>query len=189
MRKLLWLYSLCREKASIYLHTIVALALYWPHLKIHGKVLFEGKFKAKQFFFKKDLLTIELMGNNVVGESTIIQGTGHIVFGMNSFCGANCVIGVNKKVLIGNHVMIAHAVSIRDTDHVFDDLNIPMAKQGIVSDQISIEDDVWIGHGAIILKGVSIGKGSIVAAGAVVTKDVAPYSIVGGVPAKLIRNR
>ncbi|MBU2537741.1 MAG: acyltransferase [Proteobacteria bacterium] len=85
--------------------------------------------------------------------------------------------------------MIAQAVSIRDTDHAFEDANLPMTQQSIITSSVVVEDDVWIGHGATILKGVHVGKGAIIAAGAVVTRDVAPYSIVGGVPAKLIRNR
>jgi acetyltransferase-like isoleucine patch superfamily enzyme len=64
-----------------------------------------------------------------------------------------------------------------------------MKNQGIITTPIVIEDDVWIGHGAVILKGVTLGQGSIIAASAVVTKDVSPYSIVGGIPAKIIGSR
>ncbi|MBI5750778.1 MAG: acyltransferase [Hydrogenophilales bacterium] len=85
--------------------------------------------------------------------------------------------------------MIAQAVTIRDTDHGFDDVSIPMKSQGINTRPVKIEDDVWIGHGAIILRGVTIGAGAVVAAGALVNKDVPPYAIVGGVPAKVIRMR
>lgn len=189
MGRFKWLYCWCRQKVSVYLHTIVALLLYWPHFRIGGKVLFEGGFKAKQFLFENSLLTIEFKGNNVIGESTLIQGSGRLVFGKNSFCGAFCVFGVNDEVLIGDHVMIAQAVSVRDTDHVFTSTTIPMSLQDTISKAVVIDDDVWVGHGATILKGVRIGKGAIVAAGAVVVKDVPPYSIVGGVPAKLIRSR
>ena len=64
-----------------------------------------------------------------------------------------------------------------------------MRTQGIVSSPVLVEDDVWIGHGAIILKGVSIGTGAIISAGSVVTKTVPAYSIVGGVPAQIIGRR
>lgn len=189
MFKVKWIYCWIREKLSLYFNTLIALMLYWPHISTKGKVLFERGFKAKPFLSQKTLLQIEFKGNNTVGEFTIIQGSGRIVFGENSYCASHCVFGVNKEILIGKNVMIANAVSIRDTDHIFEDINLPMIHQGMISNSVVIEDDVWIGHGTTILKGVRIGKGSIIAAGAVVTKDVAPYSIVGGIPAKLIRNR
>jgi len=85
--------------------------------------------------------------------------------------------------------MISNFVTIRDTNHEFSSLEEPMRMQGIVSSPVHIEDDVWIGHGAIILKGVSVGTGAIIAAGSVVTKTVPAYSIVGGVPAKVIGTR
>ncbi len=85
--------------------------------------------------------------------------------------------------------MAADNLSIRDTDHIFDKINIPMIRQGIRTAPVIIEDDVWIGHGVTILKGTKIYKGAIIAAGAVVTKDVPPYSVVGGVPAKIIKYR
>ena len=85
--------------------------------------------------------------------------------------------------------MMAPNVAIIATNHVCDRTDIPMNAQGAVERMITIEDDVWIGYGAIILGGVTIGNGSIVAAGAVVTTDVQPYTIVGGVPAQSIKCR
>ncbi|QRD53838.1 acyltransferase (plasmid) [Pseudosulfitobacter pseudonitzschiae] len=85
--------------------------------------------------------------------------------------------------------MIAQSVSIRDTDHVFSRTDKPMNQQGIITAPIIVEDNVWIGHGATVLKGVRIGTGSVIAAGAVVVRDVEPFSIVGGVPAKKISSR
>lgn len=171
------------------LSTLVVWMRYWPCVSGYGKVRFEKGVKFKPFVADTGFLSVEFNGGNQVGENTIIQGAGKMFWGEGSFCGAFCVVGVNGEIHIGKHVMIAHAVSIRDTDHVFGDVSIPMVQQGIMSAPVIIEDDVWIGHGATILKGVRIGKGAIVAAGAVVTRDVAPYSIVGGVPAKLIRAR
>jgi acetyltransferase-like isoleucine patch superfamily enzyme len=86
--------------------------------------------------------------------------------------------------------MLAGSVAIVGGDHVMNSVDVPMIFAGReVSKKVEIGDDVWIGHGAIILHGVNIGNGANVAAGSVVTKDVAPYTIVGGVPAKLIRYR
>jgi len=72
-------------------------------------------------------------------------------------------------------------------DHVFDDPTRPILEQGLRAFGITIEDDAWIGAGAIILDGVRIGRGAVVGAGAVVTRDVAPHTVVAGVPARLVR--
>lgn len=96
--------------------------------------------------------------------------------------GENCHIRANGGVRLGNRVLIASHVVITSRGH-------PKAlpRYGVTEDgPVSIADDVWIGAGAIILPGVSIGEGSIVGAGAVVTRDVPPYTVVGGVPARPI---
>lgn len=134
-------------------------------------------------------LRIVTAGHNTIGIGVIIQGSGRLVLGERSFIGDYCVIGCNSEITIGRDAMIAQAVTIRDTDHAFDRTDIPMNRQGITTAPIRIDDDVWIGHGAAILKGVTIGYGAIVAAGAVVNRDVAPYAIVGGIPARVIGNR
>lgn len=99
------------------------------------------------------------------------------------------MIASNELVRIGRNVMIADQVTIRDTDHSISSIDRPMIDQGIETAPVIIGDDVWIGHGASILKGVTVGEGSVIAAGAVVTKDVPPFAIVGGVPARIIRFR
>lgn len=132
---------------------------------------------------------VTLHDKSVLLHNVMIQGSGNLILGERSFIGQYSVIGVNELIQIGNDVMIAQNVSIRDTDHAFDRLDIPMNQQGITTAPIIIGDDVWIGHGAIITKGINIGKGAIVAGGAVVTKDVPDYTIVGGVPAKIIKLR
>lgn len=140
-------------------------------------------------FGKKNELKINFKGNNVIKHGVIIQGKGRLSIGLNSFIGSYSVIGCNQEIVIGKDCMIAQSVSIRDTDHNFENCKIPMIKQGFSSAPIIINDDVWIGHGAVITKGIVIGEGSIIGANAVVTKDVPPYAIMGGVPAKLIRYR
>jgi len=92
-------------------------------------------------------------------------------------------------VEIGNYVRIASHVVIVASEHNWEDPNIPIHFQGIRSKGIKIGNDVWIGTHCVILDGVSIGNGAIVGAGAVVTKDVPPYSIVVGIPAKVIKKR
>lgn len=107
--------------------------------------------------------------------------------------GKHCQINENvfiQGASIGNYVMIAADVKIINLKHRFSSKDIPMIKQGREKYvNPVIEDDVWIGRGAIILPGVKISKGSIIGAGAVITKDTEEYSIYGGVPARLIRKR
>lgn len=103
-------------------------------------------------------------------------------------------IGINAKIYgtchIGRYVMMGTDVTIITRNHRFDRTDIPMMEQGFEEERpVYIGNDVWIGDRALILPGVHIGDGSIIAAGAVVTKDVSPYSIVAGVPARKIRDR
>ncbi len=91
---------------------------------------------------------------------------------------------------IGNFVQIAPYVSMMNATHKYDRTDIPMFEQkGYKTGKIVIEDDVWIGYRVIILPGVTVHKGAVVGAGAVLTKDVEAYTVVGGVPAKLIKYR
>ncbi len=99
------------------------------------------------------------------------------------------VIGGQGGVKIGNYVLIGNNVNILSSQHRFDLADTPIHSSGVIYSLILIEDDVWIGCNAVILPGVRIGKGAIVGANAVVTRDVLPFEIVGGVPAKHIRFR
>ncbi len=93
------------------------------------------------------------------------------------------------ELAIGDNVRIGHRVSIITSDHIYTDIFTPIFRQGLSAAPVLIEDDVWIGCNATILKGVRIGRGAIVAAGAVVTKNVPPLAIVAGVPACVISTR
>ena len=134
-------------------------------------------------------LCIVLMNDSRLNNNITLQGYGKFILGEKSFLGSYCIVASNELIQIGRNVMIADFVSIRDTDHNYDNLDIPMIEQGIVTSPVIINEDVWIGHGAVITRGVNIGKGAIIAANAVVTKDVPEYAIMGGVPAKLIKYR
>lgn len=112
-----------------------------------------------------------------------------ISLGDNSGIGENAWL-LSDGITIGNDVMMGPDCMMFTSNHRTDNLDIPMWHQGFTEVKpIVIEDDVWIGARVIILQGVTIGRGSIIAAGSVVTKDVEPYSIVGGNPAKLIKKR
>jgi acetyltransferase-like isoleucine patch superfamily enzyme len=87
---------------------------------------------------------------------------------------------------IGDHCRIAHGCSFISEDHIFDDRNVPIWQQGKRAGAIVLEEDVWCGCGVKVMRGVTIGRGSVVAAGAVVTRDIPPYSIAMGVPARIV---
>lgn len=110
-----------------------------------------------------------------------------IRIGAHSLIGEYNVIRGQGGVHIGDRVYTSPMVQIVAVDHVFDDPARPFVEQGITARGITIEDDVWIGSGAVITDGVRIGRGAVVAAGAVVTRDVEPHTVVGGVPARLLR--
>lgn len=109
--------------------------------------------------------------------------------GNNSSIGPYGYIGCSGYIEIGDNVMISPRVSIYSENHNFSETDIPMLEQGVTRSFVKIEDDCWIAANAVILAGVTVGKGSIVAAGAVVTKDVPPFSIVAGNPARVIKSR
>ena len=110
-----------------------------------------------------------------------------IWIGEDSLIGEYNVIRGQGGVRIGHRVYTSPMVQIIAVNHVFDDPSRPFVEQGITAEGITIDDDVWIGSGAVITDGVRIGKGAVVAAGAVVTHDVEPHTVVGGVPARVLR--
>lgn len=110
-----------------------------------------------------------------------------ISIGDYSELGTNCIIQSNT--LIGNNVIMGPDVKIYTRNHNFDLLDLPIQLQGSSNETVVIGNDVWIGANSIILPGAIIGDHSIIAAGSIVTKDVPPFAIVGGVPAKIIKYR
>ena len=117
--------------------------------------------------------------------SCINNAVGDVVIGDHTRIGLhNTVIG---PVTIGSHVNLAQSITITALNHNFEDKSQRIDDQGVSTDPVIVGDDIWIGANAVILPGVSIGHHSVVAAGAVVTKDVPPHSLVAGVPAKIIK--
>ena len=141
-------------------------------------------------------------GNNISIGSTVgfgldnkiyASGTGNerIEIGDNVFFNSNVMINadIGGRVKIGNNVLIGPNGVIRASNHIFRDPTVIIMNQGHDPGTIVIEDDVWIGANVVILPNITVGKGSIIGAGSVVTKDVDPYSVVAGVPAKKIADR
>jgi len=128
---------------------------------MHGAVLHVYNFRDLPHAF------IHIGRDCLIGELNVLRGQGGIA--------------------IGNRVYTAPMVQILAVNHVYADPARPIIDQGITAEGITVEDDVWIGAGAIITDGVTIGRGAVVAAGAVVTRDVPPHTVVGGVPARVLQ--
>jgi maltose O-acetyltransferase len=117
-------------------------------------------------------------------------GTGrNIVMGDRSNIGVNCTIATRGGIELGRNVLMGPDIMLLSSNHRFDRTDVPVMDQGMMYAPIRIGNDVWIGARVIILAGVTIGDHAIIAAGSVVTKDVERGAIVGGVPAKTIKNR
>jgi acetyltransferase-like isoleucine patch superfamily enzyme len=156
-------------------------------IKLHDLYLINFKFRKYN------------IGKNFhAGRNVFFWAKNNITIGNNFYIGRNSQIECDAE--IGDNVIIANNVAlVGKYDHNYEQIGVPIRLASQIRDnnyswkglqsKIIIEDDVWIGYGSIIMSGVRIGKGAIVAAGSVVTKDVVPYSIVGGNPAKFIKSR
>lgn len=160
--------------------------------------------KEKKVFFnlkkvkvsKNVIFDTNYGGTITIGENTeLLNGVMLMTYGGNIEVGERCSINPytivygHGGVKIGNNVLIAAHCVIIPANHIFEKTTIPIIKQGLTTKGIVIKNDVWIGSGCRILDGIEIGEGAIIAAGAVVNRNVEPYTIVGGVPAKFIKKR
>ena len=140
------------------------------------------------WYLQKVLKIMDIGGNRSMIGPNLYIGKGNKVR-----IGTGCRINENvylEKVTLGKDVLIAPNVSILSRMHEFASIDIPMSLQGYREEkEVVIGDDVWLGRNVVVLPGVTIGQGAIVAAGAVVTKDIPEFAIVGGVPASLISTR
>jgi acetyltransferase-like isoleucine patch superfamily enzyme len=148
--------------SGVYLHACPqGIAVGAESFVMHGAVLHVYNFRNLPHAF------IRIGRNSLIGEYNVLRGQGGIT--------------------VGDRVYTAPNVQMLAVNHVFDDPTRPMVDQGITAQGIVVEDDVWIGAGAILTDGVRVGRGAVVAAGAVVTADVPPHTVVGGVPARVLR--
>jgi acetyltransferase-like isoleucine patch superfamily enzyme len=130
-------------------------------LVMHGAVLHVYNFRSLPHAW------IRIGKDSLIGEYTVIRGQG--------------------GVTIGDRVYTSPMTQIIAVNHVFDDPDRPFVEQGITAQGIVVEDDVWLGSSVVVTDGVHIGKGAVVAAGAVVTQDVPPHTVVAGVPARVVK--
>lgn len=141
--------------------------------------------KKWRVFFAKRIAS--KFGKNVNIERNAVFSP-ELEIGNNSGIGIDCE--VYGPVIIGDNVMMGPEVVIYTSGHKHDRTDITMIEQGFEEpERVVIEDDVWLGRRVIIMPGVHIGKGCIIGAGAVVTKDIPEYSVAGGVPARVIKKR
>lgn len=114
---------------------------------------------------------------------------GTVSVGNHVFIGKNCHLAV-CDLRIGNHVMFAPGVAVVGGDHAYKEVGVPVRDSGRGTEKaVVVEDDVWVGFGCVIMQGVTLGEGCIVAAGSVVTKSIEPYTIWAGNPARYLKDR
>jgi len=122
-------------------------------------------------------------------DSKIRVHEGEVSIGAKTVMGQECTISAYQHVEIGRECIVADRVMLIDFDHGVVEVERPIRLQGIYKRDVRVGSNVWIGYGACILRGVSVGHNSIVGTNAVVTKDVPENAVVGGVPARVLRMR
>ena len=140
-----------------------------PRIDVHGEIIMGDRVKVWSHIHKTELHA---------------GGKGKLIIGDNTFINCGVTISASSQIKIGKNVEIAPGVVMMDSDFH----NVDGNDAEVVPKPITIGDNVWLSTRVIVLKGVTIGEGSTVASGAVVTKDIPPYSIAAGVPAKVIKS-
>jgi acetyltransferase-like isoleucine patch superfamily enzyme len=174
-----------------------------PLIEHHVRLLCPANIRlGKQVYLDSQVYLHALPAGIHIGEGTsLMHGCTFHVFNFRDlphagiFTGKHCFFGEYTSIRgqggvhIGDGVYTGTHVQIAAVNHVYSDPDQFIKDQGITAQGIRIEDDVWLGSNVVVVDGVTIGKGSVVGAGAVVTKDLPPYSVAVGVPAKVVKNR
>lgn len=158
-----------------------------------GRILFNLRRLNNYFIRKYEVSLFKNFGNGSFISSGCIFTFRNVSIGNNTYIGKNCVIqSEHGEIIIGNNVMFGAGVHIHGGNHEYNHVGMLMrnvTKAHGQDGRVIIKDDVWVGSNAMILKGVKIGSGAVIGAGAIVTKDVEPYTIVAGNPARKIKVR
>jgi acetyltransferase-like isoleucine patch superfamily enzyme len=161
----------------------------WVRLFINPFIHKKGKSTIIRFSTRLDLFPFNnfRIGSNSIIEdfATINNGVGDVFIGNNTGIGlSNVIIG---PVKIGDYVMLAQNIVISGLNHGYEDVTRPPRLQKVVTKQITIEDNVWIGANCVVTAGVTIGKHAVIGAGSVITKDIPEFSVAVGNPARVIK--
>ena len=134
---------------------------------------------------------MNIKGNPRIHSTASLRCGYNIYLGLNSRINQYCCVWAseNSKIILGDNVLMGPGVKIFSSNYTTTDIDVPMIFQPFVEKDIVIGNDVWLGSNSVIVAGVKIGDGSIIAAGSVVTKDIPEYTIAGGIPAKPIKSR
>lgn len=123
----------------------------------------------------------------IIRSGVIVNNPTNLEIGDNSGLGYRCVISCADRISIGSRVLMGADVIIYTSNHIWSEEAATYFGQGLTTSPVRIGDDVWLGARSIVLPGVSIGRGATVAAGAIVSRNVPEYAVVGGVPARIIK--
>ena len=169
--------------------TGIAAPRLWVRWFVNPFIHKRGKNTTVKFYSRLDVFPFNkfaLGDKSIIEDFAVINnGVGDVLIGNNVGIGlSNVIIG---PVIIGNYVMLAQNIVLSGLNHGFEDVTVPPRLQKVVTKQITINDNVWIGANSVITAGVTIGKNAIIGAGSVVTKDIPEYSVAVGNPAKVIK--
>jgi len=173
-----------------YAHLLLRLA--WLKLRWHGRLQTDGlAFVAPGVTFEIGPGARVVLGRwSWIGHGTKLRAhEGEILIGAKSVLGQECTISSFQHVSIGRECVVADRVMLIDFDHGTAEVERPIRLQGIYKRDVNVGHNVWIGYGACLLRGVTVGDNAIVGTSAVVTRDVPENAVVGGIPARVIRMR
>lgn len=155
-----------------------------------GKIIFGISIITNQFISEYKLSRIHHGENVTINGKVLMAHMENIYVGDNTYVNGGMMHASSHACIrIGANCLVSYGVHLRTDTHYYQDKDCLIRKQGHYEADIVIEDDVWIGYGAQILPGITVKKGAVIGAGAVVTKDIPEYCVVAGIPAKIIKKR